>query len=361
MNAGKTGVAIVGCGNIAAPYARNLAEYPEIELVGAADLDRSRAETLTREHGGKVFDSLEQLLADDDVDIVVNLTIHHAHYEVTRKCLEAGKHVHSEKPLALAPEQAHELVTLADRSGLRLGASPFTWMGEVQQAAWQQIQSGKLGTVRLVYAEVNHGRIESWHPNPEPFYAVGPWFDVGVYPLTLLTAFFGPVRWIQALGTVLYPDRRTREDRPFHIATPDCILAVLGLEDGPVVRLTCNFYVRDTQQQGIEFHGDRGSLFLESWHNFNARLAFAEHAKGFVDVPVPGHPPKGVEWGRGIRDLAAAIREDRPHRACGEQAAHIVDVLAAGMASAREGRRVDIRTVFTRPQVDTRNSAVSSS
>ncbi len=349
MSSTRTRVAIIGCGNIAGHYAKNLASYPEVELVGATDLDAERAKALTDAHGGKPYASLDGLLADPSISIVVNLTIHHAHYEITKRCLEAGKHVFSEKPIALTPGEAHELVRLADAKGLRLGSSPFTWMGEAQQSAWKLIREGKLGKVRLVFAEVNHGRIESWHPNPGPFYAVGPWFDVGVYPLTLLTTFFGPVQWIQAAGDVLYPDRVTKEGKAFHIETPDCMLATLKLAGGPLVRLTCNFYVKTTRQAGIEFHGDEGSLHLGSWQAFQAEVCYGAFGQPLDLIAPDSEPYVGTEWGRGIRDMAEAIRMNQPHRATGAQAAHVVDVLAAGMQSMEQGKRMVIDSSFPAP------------
>ena len=350
MSVAKTGVGIVGCGNIAGKYAADLAAYPEIDLVGVTDLDRGRAEALATEHGGKVYDDLDAMLADDAIEIVVDLAIHHAHYDLNKRCLLAGKHVHSEKPLALTVEEARDLCRTAEERGVRLGASPFTWMGEAQQTAWKLIRDGMLGDVKLCYAEVNHGRIEAWHPNPEPFYEVGAFFDVGVYPLTILTTFFGPARRVTAVGKTLYPDRTTKEGRAFHIDAPDCVIAILELERCPLVRLTANFYVRDTTQKGIEFHGDKGSLHLGSFQGFNASVAYAPFGEGLQEVPLIGEPYKGTEWGRGVRNLAAAIREGRPHGATGAQAAHVVEILNAAMASSATGRPVDISSSFPLPE-----------
>lgn len=349
MSGKRAGVAIVGCGNIAGRYAEDLASYPEIELVGCADTDSSRAAALAQKCGGKAYPDTDALLSDPAVEIVVNLTIHHAHYEVTRRCLDAGKHVHSEKPLALTNAEARDLVALADAKGVRLACSPFTYMGEAQQTVWKLIRDGRLGTIRLVYAEVNHGRIERWHPNPAPFYQVGPWFDVGVYPLTLLTTFFGPARRVQAYGKVLCPDRLTKDGQPFHVETPDCVLAVIELEDGPITRLSANFYVRDTRQRGLEFHGDEGSAHLGCFQGFNAGVAFGKYGEGLTDVPLIKEAHPGIEWGRGIRDLATAIREGRPHRATGAQAAHVVEILNGAMESIREGRPISIASDFPRP------------
>jgi predicted dehydrogenase len=349
MTEKRIGVAIIGCGNISTRYAADIAGYPELDLVGVSDLDPERAAALAAEHDCDAYADIDAMLADDRVDIVVNLTIHHAHYEVTQKLIAAGKHVHSEKPLALTPAEAADLVAQADAKGVLLGSSPFTWMGEAQQTAWKQIRDGRLGDVRLVYAEVNHGRIEDWHPDPEPFYDVGPWFDVGVYPLTIATTFFGPAKSVQATGKVVYPNRQTKEDRPFSIETPDCMLAVVELASGALLRLTVNFYVRDTRQVGMEFHGDLGSMHLSSWQGFNAELAYAPYGEGLSPVPPLQDGPQGTEWGRGVRDMAEAVRDNRPHRATGAQAAHVVEILAAGSESARTGQRVAISSTFPQP------------
>jgi predicted dehydrogenase len=341
-------VGIVGCGNIAGPYAQTLTRYPETELVGVTDLDLSRAEALAEKVGCQVYPDLAAMLTDPSIELVVNLSIHHAHYQVSKACLEAGKHVYSEKPLAMTVQEARDLVGLAQSQGVRLGCSPFTFLGEAQQAAWHAIRAGKLGTVRLAYAEVNWGRIETWHPSPGPFYEVGALFDVGVYPLTILTAFFGPARQVLAYGRVLHPDRLTKQGAPFSIATPDFVTALVELERGVLVRLTTNFYVsQHTKQSGIEFHGDEGSLHLTSWHEPNSRLEFAPFGNPYE--PLEGLPNARMEWGFGVREMAHAILEGRPHRVTGEQAAHVVEILCAAATSIREGKPVPVSSSFTPP------------
>jgi predicted dehydrogenase len=351
MSKEKLRIGIIGCGNISGPYARSLAEFPQLELAGAADLDVSRAEALASEHSCRAYPTAEALLADPAVDIVVNLTIHHAHYAVTTEALEAGKHVFTEKPMALTYAEARELVELADRKGLRLGSAPFTYMGEAQQTGWKLIREGKLGTVRVAYAEVNWGRIEAWHPAPEPFYAVGPLFDVGVYPLTLFTTVFGPVRRVRAFGKVVYPDRVTKEGRPFHITTPDFGVTALEFESGLVARLTTDFYVphRGSKQSGVEFHGDLGSLYMAAFDRFNSQVEFAPYGQPWETVPLIKDPYDGIQWGRGVADMADAIRDGRPHRATGRQAAHVVEILTAAAESMRTDRSVALTSSFAQP------------
>ncbi len=343
-------VGIVGCGNIAGPYARTLAPYPQIELAGATDIDLSRAQALVDQFGGSVYASLDDMLADPSIDLIINLTIHHAHPAVITQCLNAGKHVHSEKPLALTYAEAKELVALADAKGLRLSCSPITFMGEAQQTAWKTIRDGKLGEVRVVYCEVNWGRIESWHPNPGPFYEVGALFDVGVYPLTLVTTFFGPAKKVTAYGKVLYPNRVTKDNIPFHIDTPDWVVAAVELENGTVVRLTTNFYVgQHSKQKGLEFHGDLGSLYLGSFQDFQAPVEFAEFRGIYEAVPPVKEPFPGTEWGRAVVEMADAIAENRPQRATGAQAAHVVEILCAIQQSYTEGHPVEVHSTFTQP------------
>jgi predicted dehydrogenase len=324
--------------------------YPQIELVGATDVLPGRAEQLTAQYGGRAYATLDEMLADSAIDLVVNLTIHHAHPAVITQCLNAGKHVHSEKPIAMDYPTAKALVDLAAEKGLRLSCSPITYMGEAQQTMWKIIRSGRLGAVRLVYCEVNWGRIESWHPNPGPFYDVGALFDVGVYPLTLVTTFLAPARRVTAYGKVLHPDRVTKEGNEFHITTPDWVTAAVELENGTVVRLTTNFYVgHHTKQKGLEFHGDLASAWIGSFQDFHAPVEFAEFGKQYQPEVYVRPPFQGVDWGRSVAEIADAIAEGRPQRSSGAQAAHVVEICSAISQSLHERHPVDIISSFPPP------------
>jgi predicted dehydrogenase len=347
---GMLHVAVVGCGNISGRYGESLQAYDSIRIAGATDLDPALSMAFVDRFGGVAFPSLDELLADPAVDTVVNLTSHLAHADVTARALQAGKHVHSEKPLAANYPEARALVELAEDKGVRLSCSPITFMGEAQETAWHAIASGAIGTVRLVYAEVNWGRIESWHPRPAPFYAIGPLADVGVYPLTILTAMFGPARNVSAYGRVLLPGRVSEDGEPFLVETPDFVVAAIELEDGPLVRLTTNFYVGDhSKQRGIEFHGDKGSLFLESWQVFDARVEIADFEGVYEPVPTLAPAYRGTDWGRAVAELGEAVAAGRPHRAAAGHAAHVVEILDAINASIAEGRPVPVTSSFEAP------------
>jgi len=348
-------VAVVGCGNIANAYGDAMRTRPEIRILGATDVDASRAQAWTEKHGGRAYPSLEAVLADPEVEAVVNLTIQQAHVEVVTRALEAGKHVHSEKPLAPTFAEADALVKLAAARGLRLSCAPVTWLGEAQQTAWKLIREGRIGTPRVVYATVDWGRIESWHPNPAPFYAVGPVGDVGVYPLSLLTAWFGPVVRVVAGGGIVLPQRTTKDGKPFTLSTEDWTVSVLEFASGLNARLTADFYVGDPadRRAGLEVHGDSGSIRTE-WFAATALVQIGPVGGVYRPVPpvrpAPGQGEWFVDWSAGVHGLWEGLRTGKPHPTGGAQAAHVVEIVESVHRSIREGRVITLTSTFTPPE-----------
>lgn len=342
--------ALVGAGNIAGRYAARILASDGLELAGATDVIPGRGEAFAAEHGGVAYESLDALLADDTVELVVNLTAPQVHAEVTTAALEAGKHVHSEKPLALRHAEAQRLVELARARNLRLSASPATLLGEAQQTLWKLAREGRIGRVRAAYAEANWDRIEVWHPDPRELYAVGPMVDVAVYPITILTAMFGPARRVQAFATTLERDRKLLDGTPFEPGAPDFVVALLELEDDVLVRVTASFYVGAGKQRGIELHGDSGSLWMPSWGEANSRLQLQQRRGEYEPVELVRKPYPGIDWSRPLVELATALADGRPHRAGAEHAAHVVEILNAVEQSAAAGGAVAVRSTFPRPE-----------
>lgn len=343
-------IALVGAGNIADRYAERIVAEPELELAGATDLAPTRAEMLVAARGGRAYRDLGDVLADESVDTVVNLTVPQAHHEVAAAALAAGKHVHSEKPLALRHEDALHLVELAREHGVRLSAAPATLLGEAQQTLWKLVRQGALGRVRAVYAEANWDRLERWHPDPRSLYAVGPLVDVGVYPLTIVTAMFGPVRRVQAYATTLEPRRALKDGTAFTPGAPDFVVTVLEHETGVVTRLTASFYVGPCSQRGIEVHGDEASAWLPTWAEASSRVELRLRGGSYERVDLVREPYDGIDWGRPLVDLAHAIRDGRPHRASAEHAAHVVEALNAAERSAERGGAVTVASGFAPPE-----------
>lgn len=343
-------VAIVGAGVIAQRYAERIGEVDGLTLVAVTDIVRERADSLAAAHGGAVsYETLEALLDVGDVETVINLTIPAKHVEVTRAALEAGKHVHTEKPVALRVEDAHALAALARDRGVRLSSAPATLLGEAQQTAWKLIRDGGIGDVKVVYAEANWGLIESWHPEPESLYVSGPLVDVGIYPLTIVTAMFGPVRRVTAYATTVQPVRTRRDGQTFELETPDFWVAACEHESGVLTRLTATFWVKPSKQRGLEFHGTEGSLWMPTWGESNSRLLCTEDGEDYEAVPLLRPAYAGFDWSLALLDLADAIRDDRPHRMSAEHAAHVVEVLNAADASRRDGGAVAISSSFDAP------------
>ena len=347
-------VVVVGCGNIAGSYGEALKARPEIEILGASDIDVARAEAWAAKHGGKAYASLDAVLADPQVEAVINLTIQQAHVEVVTQALEAGKHVHSEKPLAPTFAEAQTLVELAKAKGLRLSCAPVTWLGEAQQTAWKLVREGQLGTPRVAYATVDWARIETWHPNPAPFYAAGPVGDVGVYPLALLTAWFGPVKRVVAGGGVVLPERTDSAGKPFTVTKTNFAVAVLEFGDGLQARLSANFYVGEPadRRAGLEIHGDDGSLRTE-WFAATAPLEVGKFGERYHSVQ-PVRRPAGqgewyCDWSAGVYELWKGLREGRPHPTSGEHAAHVVEVVEAVETAVQTGQRVELTSSFVPP------------
>ena len=347
-------VAIVGCGNIAGSYGEALNTRPEIEILGASDLDHGRAEAWCKEHGGTAYASLEDVLADPKVEVVINLTIQHAHVGVVTKALEAGKHVHSEKPLAPTFAEAQQLVALAKEKGLRLSCAPVTWLGEAQQTVWKLVRDGRIGTPRAVYAAVDWARIETWHPNPGPFYAAGPVGDVGVYSISLLTAWFGPVKRVTAAGAVLLPDRTDQHGKPFTVTKTDFAVAILEFGNGLQARLSANFYVGDPadRRAGLEIHGDEGSIRSE-WFAATAPIEIGKFGEAYQPVS-PVRAPAGAgawycDWSAGVFELWRALREGHAHPTSGEQAAHVCEIIEAVESAVQTGRRAELTSTFPAP------------
>ena len=348
-------VAMVGCGNIAGAYGEAMRAYRQLEIAGATDLNRAAAEAWVSKNGGKLYSDLGDVLADPSVEAVVNLTIQQAHVDVVTRCLEAGKHVHSEKPLAPTYREARQLVELAEKRGVRLSCAPVTWLGEAQQTAWKRVREGTIGTPRVAYATVDWGRIETWHPNPTPFYAVGPVFDVGVYPLSLLTAWFGPVKKAIAGGGIVLPDRVTKDGQPFTTRTEDWIVAALEFAGGLRARLTANFYVGEPAEKraGLEIHGDKGSIATE-WFAATAEVRTGEFGGHYRRV-FPVREPAGegewyCDWAAGLLELWRGLRTGKPHPTSGAHAAHVVEVMESVHRSVREGRAVELTSTFPAPE-----------
>lgn len=347
-------IGIVGCGNISTIYFTNAPKFAGVEVVACADVreDAARAQ-------GARFDvpalSVPELMNRPDIDLVINLTVPVAHHPVSLQALQSGKHVFSEKPLAVSVAQGRELVALADAKGLRLGVAPDTFLGAGARAARDMIESGRVGTIVAGTAFVMSRGMENWHPDPEFFFKPGggPSLDLGPYYITTLVSLLGPVRSVQALNSIGLPERTVTAEGPkigtkIKVETPTTTFALLGFASGAVVTVCLSWDVFAHSHPPIELYGLNGSLRVPDPNFFGGSVEFTEgrgawqtadtsdHAFGAANYPAdaPAHANYRV---LGIADMAAAIREGRPHRASGQLGLHVLEVLFAMLGAGQDG------------------------
>jgi len=348
------GVAFVGCGNISGPYADSIQKHPDrLKIVGAFDLNEKAGEAFAAKYGCTRYASLDELLADDAVDVALNLTVHLAHSGVTQQLLAGGKHVHSEKPLAATRDEGRACVELAAEKGLLLGCSPFVILGEAQQTLKKHVADGTLGEVREVYAEMNWSRIETWHPAPAAFYGegAGPLLDVGCYPLSVLIQVIGSVTAVRAMGGVRMPQRTIgsgpNAGQPFTATNPDHTCVLMEFANGAHGRLTASFFAVKSAQAGIEVHGTEGSIRMDQVPSFNAHLQLCKPGeREWTDLEPIAEPYPGVEWARGLLDMASAIRNGTPLTCPGTAAYHVLDIALAAFEASDSGTTVEVKSSF---------------
>ncbi|GAB6861028.1 aldo/keto reductase [Haloplanus litoreus] len=334
--------AFVGCGAVAEKYAATLDTSP-LSPVAACDLESGRASSFATDVGATAYTDLEAMLDATDAPLVVNLTSHASHAAVTERALRAGRHVWSEKPLALDAGRARDLVVLATERNLALGCAPTNPDGESQRLARRAVDDGRLGPVRLAYAHAHVGRVTEWHDDPDSFLQVGPLYDGAVYPLTLLVSWFGPVRRVRSADAVdPWPDREARRpERPSHVE------ATLEFAAGPLVRLTASFYAphRSREFTSLELHGDDASLYLDDagalGGDGGGHVSVGRQGRGYTPNPLTA-PSRRRPYLAGPERLAASVRRGRPARDTAHRGAHVVAVCNAVERAAERGETVTV-------------------
>lgn len=344
----KSSVAVFGTGNIAGSYARAIRSSHMLELVGCFDVDPQRSHAFAAEHSCRVYDSIPEL-AQCRPDIVVNLSPAAFHHETSVSLLEYGLNVYSEKPLAMSGEQARDVLAVAAKNGVRVACAPSVWLGAAQQEIHRLIQSGLIGDVRLITADVYQGMLERWHPAPEPFFRLGPVADAAVYPLAQLSAIFGSIREVVATSYPVLLQRFRLDGMPFTSPTDDVWFMNGVFESGAVFRIDASYIGEPASHpRTMRFVGDLGTLELETWLFPGSRIRHAPLGEDYRVVR--RRRANDIQWQRGVEDFAQAVRAGRPHLMSAERAAHLVDVFDAVRVSAEEGRPIMVPETFRLPQ-----------
>lgn len=353
-------VGIVGCGNISATYVANLQTFDFVKVKAVHDIVPERAEALAARFGLKAV-SLRDILDDPEIGLVINITNPTSHYTISRAALEAGKHVHSEKPLGVNMEEAEELMTLARNNGLRISCAPDTFMGGGHQLTRRLLDEGAIGKVVAGTALFLHHGHEFWHPDPAFFYGRGggPMLDVGPYYVTNLIALLGPVKEVIGTAKITRIERTVltepKRGETIKVLTPTHLTGVMEFHSGATVTIAASFDIVKHQHNQVELYGSEGAMVTPDPNNFTGPVqTIREGDKDWQTVKV-NHPyVEGAPGHLGLRGLGAAemvdsLRAGRPHRVSAELAFHALEVMTAFERSSQSKHAVAIHSTCGRP------------
>jgi predicted dehydrogenase len=348
--------AVVGCGKISGIYLQNAQTLPILDVVACADLDMQRAEAQAAKFGVPRAMRVADVLADPEIELIINLTVPAAHATVGIAAIRTNKSVYNEKPLAINRDDGRLMLQEARERQVLVGCAPDTFLGGGLQTCRALIDDGAIGTPIAATAFIlGHGP-ESWHPDPDFFYQVGggPMFDMGPYYLTTLISMLGPVRRVTGSARITFHERmigsEPKRGQTITVKTPTHIAGVLDFESGAIGTLVTSFDVWHAHVPRIEIYGTDGTLSLPDPNTFRGpvRLRRADDSD-WHDMPLT-HGYTENSRGIGAADMAEALRSGRPHRANGEMAYHVLDIMHAIHDASAEGRHIELTSTCSRPE-----------
>jgi predicted dehydrogenase len=350
----RVGVGVIGCGNISSAYLTAAEKFPILEIVALSDANPAAAEARAAEFGLPAR-SVDAVLTDPAVEIVLNLTVPKAHVEVGLKAIAAGKHVYSEKPLGVSVAEGRGLVDAAAAKGLRLGCAPDTFLGGAHQTARSCIDDGLIGRPIGGTASFMCPGHESWHPNPGFYYlgGGGPMLDMGPYYVTDLVNLLGPVASVSGVATRMRTERVVTSQPlagariPVEVATH--VTGTLLFASGAAVSMTMSFDVPRHKHVPIEIYGEAGALIVPDPNYFGGKIEFGAAQSDWREIPTRHAYADANYRVIGVADMAHAIRAARPHRASGALAFHVLEVMEGFQTSSDAGAAVKISTRPERP------------
>jgi predicted dehydrogenase len=348
-------IGVVGAGRISAAYLTTVPRLHNLDVVAIADLDSARAATAADATPGVRATSVADLLVADDVDLVLNLTIPAAHAEIAGQAIASGKHVYGEKPLAATTREAREILDAAARAGVRVGCAPDTVLGTGVQTARASLDAGEIGLPIAATAFMVTPGHERWHPAPEFYYQPGggPLLDMGPYYLTALVTLLGPVARVVGMASTPRatrvvgsgPSAGTRF--PVEVATH--VTGILEHASGALSTLVMSFDVWAGNLPRIEVYGTEGSLSVPDPNRFDGEVRiFRAEGRDWTPVPESGGY-RDASRGYGVSDLARTLATGTAHRASGDLAYHVLDVMESLLSAAESSRSVTVESRCARP------------
>ena len=353
----KTKIGIIGCGNISGIYLKNLTGlFHNTQVVACSDLIVERARATAKEFGIAKAHTTEDLLADPEIEIAVNLTIPQGHADICLRALDAGKHVYVEKPLAVTREDGEAILRCATRKGLLVGGAPDTFLGGGLQTCRKLIDDGWIGAPVAATAFMACHGPESWHPDPAFYYQIGggPMFDMGPYYLTALISLLGPVARVTGSARVSFPERtitsQPKYGQAVKVEVPTHVNGILDFASGAVATILTSFDIWAAQLPHIEIYGSEGTLSVPDPNTFGGPVLLRRKDQAeWMQVPL-SHGYAENSRGVGVADMARALSEGGSHRANGEMTYHVLEIMHAIHDASREGRHVVPRSSCARPE-----------
>lgn len=360
-------VGVIGTGHVSGEYFQSCADYPELNVIACADIDQVLARKQADEFGIERAYTTEALLADPDVELVINLTPPAVHTQVTLAALAAGKHVYTEKPFAPNLDEGRQILQAAHEAGLRVGCAPATFLAGPYQTARKLIDDGWIGEPLAATAFFTCRGYEFWHPNIDPFYAKGggPMLDIGPYLISVLVDFFGPAVKVDAMAKRMSPTRKRRIPRPgkgddIEIEVNTHSAGNIEFANGVVATVITSWEMWASNLPFVEVYGTEGSVTIPFKSEFGSEpllrrgqpsdLGYVPTEPGggaWLEVPLTH---KDGTWrGVGVADMASAIRTGSPFRASGEFGYHSLEIMLAFDAASEQGAHVAIESTCERP------------
>ena len=367
-------VGLIGCGHIAETYFRAEKYFNNIKIIKCADINLKAAKKCSKEYGIK-FLSVNEILKDQEVEIILNLTIPKAHYEISKKALLNGKHVYSEKPLAINLKDGKELLKISRRKKLYLGNAPDTFLGGGIQKSKELVEKNIIGKIKLGNAVFAFPGIQSYHPNPEPWFAKlegGPVIDMGPYYITALVNLLGPAKKVS--GRIINGSKyRTigigpKKGRKFKVNCPTTYLSTITFKNKTVIRLTLSFDVIAHQRNHIELYGEKGSMIVpdpnmfggsvftckklgDNWKEFKTTKMHLGKINIRTQSSRANEAPTNANYrGAGLSEMAYSIEKKRKHLCNGEISLHVLDIITSIMKASKSGVNQSINTDCIKPK-----------
>jgi predicted dehydrogenase len=367
-------IGLIGCGNIAETYFKSQDYFNNINFVACADINQESSDECAKKNNILSM-SVDDLLNHSEIDVILNLTIPQAHFEVSEKALNAGKHVYSEKPMAIKLSDAKKIIEIANQKNLYFGNAPDTFLGGGGQFSRKLIDEGSIGEVLTGNFIFAFSGVQTFHPNPESWFkdGGGPVIDMGPYFFTTLVNLLGPAKNVRARGTKFSETRiietGPKKNNKFSVDIPTSYTLDLEFDNGAIVQGFLSFDVQNHARNHMELYGSKGSIIVpdpnmfggpvsiskelgSDWNNFSVENMFLGKTNIVNHSGRSNEAPKQSNYrGIGLSEMIYAIENNKPHRCSGELAFHVLDIINSTIDAAKNNKEIEIQSTCRKPDV----------